>query len=167
MEARDWEECSRAAPIRKISPRKQDVSRRDRARRPCCNVDGHLHDVPRTHTVLHPQPLPVRRYDVGLDVRAARPGRCGTDRVDYGARLFCGPAGKTGHYEIDGVRHPRSRALPGAPRSTALGSGGFTRSGKGGRRLVRNRAPTVRECCDAIEECYEFMLAYAAQGLPD
>ena len=32
---------------------------------------------------------------------------------------------------------------------------------------MRNRAPTVRECCDAIEECYEFMLAYAAQGLPD
>ena len=24
----------------------------------------------------------------------------------------------------------------------------------------------VRERCDAIEECYEFMLAYAAQGLP-
>ena len=24
---------------------------------------------------------------------------------------------------------------------------------------------TVRERCDAIEECYEFMLAYAAQGL--
>ena len=23
------------------------------------------------------------------------------------------------------------------------------------------------ERCDAIEECYEFMLAYAAQGLPD
>jgi len=25
---------------------------------------------------------------------------------------------------------------------------------------------TLRECVDAIEECYEFMLAYAAQGLP-
>ena len=25
---------------------------------------------------------------------------------------------------------------------------------------------TFRERCDAIEECYEFMLAYAAQGLP-
>jgi hypothetical protein len=25
----------------------------------------------------------------------------------------------------------------------------------------------VRERCDAIEECYEFMLAYAAQGLPN
>src|SRR5579864_4061158 len=24
----------------------------------------------------------------------------------------------------------------------------------------------VRERCDAIEECYEFMLAFAAQGLP-
>jgi len=24
----------------------------------------------------------------------------------------------------------------------------------------------VRERCNAIEECYEFMLAYAAQGLP-
>jgi len=24
----------------------------------------------------------------------------------------------------------------------------------------------VRERCDAIEECYEFLLAYAAQGLP-
>ena len=24
----------------------------------------------------------------------------------------------------------------------------------------------IRERCDAIEECYEFMLAYAAQGLP-
>ena len=25
---------------------------------------------------------------------------------------------------------------------------------------------TVRERCDAIEECYEFMLGYAAQGVP-
>ena len=25
---------------------------------------------------------------------------------------------------------------------------------------------TIRERCDAIEECYEFMLGYAAQGLP-
>ncbi len=25
---------------------------------------------------------------------------------------------------------------------------------------------SLKECCDAIEECYEFMLAYAAQGLP-
>ena len=25
----------------------------------------------------------------------------------------------------------------------------------------------IRERCDAIEECYEFMLAYAAQGLPN
>src|SRR5271163_3855721 len=25
---------------------------------------------------------------------------------------------------------------------------------------------TVEDRCDAIEECYEFMLAYAAQGLP-
>jgi hypothetical protein len=25
----------------------------------------------------------------------------------------------------------------------------------------------LEECCNAIEECYEFMLAYAAQGLPD
>ncbi len=25
----------------------------------------------------------------------------------------------------------------------------------------------VRERCDAIEECYEFMLAFAAQGLPN
>ena len=25
--------------------------------------------------------------------------------------------------------------------------------------------PSVRERCDAIEECYEFMLAYAAQGV--
>jgi hypothetical protein len=25
---------------------------------------------------------------------------------------------------------------------------------------------TLAERCDAIEECYEFMLAYAAQGLP-
>ena len=24
----------------------------------------------------------------------------------------------------------------------------------------------ISERCDAIEECYEFMLAYAAQGLP-
>ena len=27
-------------------------------------------------------------------------------------------------------------------------------------------AADVRESCNAIEECYEFMLAYAAQGLP-
>jgi hypothetical protein len=27
-------------------------------------------------------------------------------------------------------------------------------------------ALNIRERCDAIEECYEFMLAYAAQGLP-
>jgi hypothetical protein len=25
---------------------------------------------------------------------------------------------------------------------------------------------SLREHCDAVEECYEFMLAYAAQGLP-
>ena len=25
---------------------------------------------------------------------------------------------------------------------------------------------TFRERCDALEECYEFMLAYAGQGLP-
>jgi hypothetical protein len=24
----------------------------------------------------------------------------------------------------------------------------------------------IEECCNTIEECYEFMLAYAAQGLP-
>jgi hypothetical protein len=24
----------------------------------------------------------------------------------------------------------------------------------------------IQECCNTIEECYEFMLAYAAQGLP-
>ena len=24
----------------------------------------------------------------------------------------------------------------------------------------------LEECCNAVEECYEFMLAYAAQGLP-
>lgn len=27
-------------------------------------------------------------------------------------------------------------------------------------------APALKTRCDAIEECYEFMLAYAAQGLP-
>lgn len=32
---------------------------------------------------------------------------------------------------------------------------------------MHNRAATVRERCDTIEECYEFMLAYAAQGLSD
>jgi hypothetical protein len=25
----------------------------------------------------------------------------------------------------------------------------------------------ISESCDTIEECYEFMLAYAAQGLPN
>ena len=25
----------------------------------------------------------------------------------------------------------------------------------------------IEDRCNAIEECYEFMLAYAAQGLPD
>ncbi len=27
-------------------------------------------------------------------------------------------------------------------------------------------ATDISECCNTIEECYEFMLAYAAQGLP-
>jgi hypothetical protein len=27
-------------------------------------------------------------------------------------------------------------------------------------------AADISECCNTIEECYEFMLAYAAQGLP-
>jgi len=32
-------------------------------------------------------------------------------------------------------------------------------------RLRETMARTLMECCDAVEECYEFMLAYAAQGL--
>jgi hypothetical protein len=31
---------------------------------------------------------------------------------------------------------------------------------------IRGMPPTLADRCNAIEECYEFMLAYAAQGLP-
>jgi hypothetical protein len=33
--------------------------------------------------------------------------------------------------------------------------------------IAETRLGNLEQCCNAIEECYEFMLAYAAQGLVD
>src|SRR5438105_13977233 len=34
------------------------------------------------------------------------------------------------------------------------------------RRFSRKMHTEILECCNTVEECYEFMLAYAAKGLP-
>src|SRR6185436_20562168 len=64
----------------------------------------------------------------------------------------------------DGVRRHHPPGISAAPRSRTLGGGG-----QGARRrtaaLVTMTRDELKNRCGKIEECYEFMLAYAAQGL--
>ena len=50
------------------------------------------------------QSVPVQRHDLGADVRAARAGRCRTDRVGHGSRLLRDPTGEAGNHEVDDRR---------------------------------------------------------------
>ena len=110
------------------------------------------------------QSLSVWRYDLGADVRAARVGRRRTDRAGDRSRLLRGPPGEVGYYRVDDRRFDEPGLLLEGARSATLG----------GRRhdvIIRRTAglrmpPEFAERCDTIEECYEFMLAYAGQGLP-
>jgi hypothetical protein len=72
-------------------------------------------------------------------------------------------------HEVDAPRLDHAAAVPRAPRAGALarGESAFEPlvSGEPAQRTQQRLEFAAR--CDTIEEAYEFMLAYAAQGLPD
>src|ERR1700733_1568951 len=80
-----------------------------------------VYDVPRAHDFLSSQPIPVQRYDLGNDLRAARSGGCRTDRIDHGAYLFWSSAGEAPDHEVDDLRLDESRVLSGRARPRAMG----------------------------------------------
>ena len=105
----------------------------------------------------------------GFTYVAARPGRRRPGRPGDRARLLRGPAREVVDHQEHDLRLDHAPAVPRAPRSRRAG-----RSGRQAPRRPRvSVAPaTLEEArtelnarCNAIEECYEFMLAYAAQGL--
>jgi hypothetical protein len=71
-------------------------------------------------------------------------------------------------HEVDDPRLDHAAAVPRAPRARALARGESADepnvSGEPAQRDQERSEFAAR--CDAIEEAYEFMLAYAAQGLP-
>ena len=69
-----------------------------------------------------------------------------------GRRLQAGRAGETG--VKSGMPQPREGAPGALDAQRTLGT------------TAEEASAELNDRCNAIEECYEFMLAYAAQGLP-
>ena len=124
----------------------------------------------RVRTIFLPaQSVSVQRHDVGPDVCAARTGRRRTDRAGHGARLLRGSGRRSCAITksmIFGWMNRDFYLKQHDPERWMVETASSSTSN-------RDRRPRPNRCwlrsasrCDAIEECYEFMLAYAAQGLP-
>src|SRR5205823_8434375 len=87
-----------ASQICEVSAGKQTLSRSDRAGGSGRDVDRRVYDVSGTHAILHPQPVPVWRYDLGIDVCAARTGGCRIDRPGHGGWVIFDSGGKSSLY---------------------------------------------------------------------
>ena len=116
-----------------------------------CRRQRPADDGPHPDAAVHAQPIPARRLDVGRHVRRARAGRSGAGRAGHRTRVLRCAAREMVDHQVDDPRLDHQAPVSRAPRSAALD------------RPVMDLAAR----CDAIEECYEFMLAYAAQGVVD
>ena len=117
----------------------------------------------RVRTIFFPRnPYLVQRHDLGPDVCAARTGRRRSHHPGDRARVFRRPAREVADYRIDDRRFDEPRVLSEGARPGTLGS----RSPTATYSEAWPMATEFLERCDVIEECYEFMLAYAGQGLP-
>ena len=77
------------------------------------NPHRRFHDVSRAYNFLPPEFVPVRRHDLGLNVRAARSGGSRTDCARHDACLLRTASGEAGNHEIDDLRLDGPRLLSG------------------------------------------------------
>ena len=82
---------------------------------------------------LHQKPVPAGRYDLGLHLRAARPGRRRSRRPHHRPRLLRRPSGEVVDHQGDDLRHDHAPPVSRAPRPrrwNVKGDGGTQPAGR-------------------------------------
>src|SRR3954463_6264778 len=108
------------------------------------------------------EPVLASRCDLGLRLRRARPRRAHADHDGDDARLLRAAAREDGVHARDAARLDHTRGVRRASRSETVAGGAMSQSsavpGKPGPRA------DLEQRIEAVENGYEFLLAYAAQG---
>src|SRR6185503_20221695 len=156
------------AEVGQVPARQPALPPRHRRRR----VRRHHHraadDSAHPHRPRGAQPVLPERRHLGAHLRHPRPGRRRPGRPGDRARLLRRAAGEVVDHQVDDLRLDYAAAVPRAPRTGALagqrrriGESEAGGPGVSGAEVVGELTTRI----NTIEEAYEFMLAYASQGL--